>query len=328
MPRGARWVIGVIAVGALIALLITLPVRYTVGKYFDEDGPDYSPNDTRTVPVSKSLCKNLKLTVDVTSDSGYTVTLYTLNALPMLTGKETFSFSDTPFIKSNSYKYYYFYMYPGSSFTVSACISITDSVSSTFFLIKGYNRFRQWKGGLTVPREDSFPIPGLCSNGAITRSYLISYEDNYFMIFDNKNVLSSQLRVDFNFSRILYEIRDDAVVEKCATTTNSPGTCSVSVSGQTAFLTIEPNSHIVDWKDRITLDFACDPKVGTYVAIFLPIFIVVSLLCTCIWCLYRCCKEEDVSDNTPPTTRRPPPLNVNCQVSYRSLPPRPPPYSH
>ena len=170
-----------IVVTVLIVTLSTVSVRYTAGSYSDDDGLDYAPTDTRIVPVSNSFCQNLELNTDDTSDSGYTATLYMLNAPPMLTGKETFSFSETPYIISDYYKYYYFYMYPGSSFDVSACIGILASGSSTFILIKGNHRFSRWLDGISVPREHSFPITTHCSDGAVRHSYQISHEDSYFL---------------------------------------------------------------------------------------------------------------------------------------------------
>ena len=285
--RPITWVIFSIVVTVLIVTLSTVSVRYTAGSYSDDDGLDYAPTDTRIVPVSNSFCQNLELNTDDTSDSGYTATLYMLNAPPMLTGKETFSFSVAPNILSDRYDYYYFYMYPGSSFTVSACISSASS-ESTFILIKGNRRFSRWKEGGIVPTKDFFTIPTLCNNGAVTKSYEISHEDNYFMIFDNTNFVDSRLQVDFNFSRTLYEFGNDTVAVKCHATTDYPDSCSVSVplSGQTAFLTIEPNSNI-DWTDGITLDISCGARAWMYFIVSLSVLVgVVAIIVPLLVCTY------------------------------------------
>ena len=127
----------------------SVTIRYTAsgGDYDDDDSVLYAPIDTRVVSVSSALCQSVRMDVGTLGDDygGYRATLYMLDSPPTLTGRDSFTFSDQPsFSYSEEYKFYYYYLHPGSNFTMSACI--TDAgYPMTLYLFKGHNRFSDWR---------------------------------------------------------------------------------------------------------------------------------------------------------------------------------------
>lgn len=133
----------------IIIVSTTVTVRYTATS---DDALHYAPTDTRIIPVNNALCEGLELTVD-SALVGYKASLSILDLRPQLIGSESFSIFDSPYMGHNDFQYYYFYMYRGSKFTVSACIHAGYSAYATFSMIKGHETFKRWD-------DDPYPIQG------------------------------------------------------------------------------------------------------------------------------------------------------------------------
>ena len=274
--RPATWVVLSVLLVVVLIITITVSVRYTASNYTDDDGLQYAGTDTRIIPVSGNLCEGLRLTVN-NAQSGYTASLSVLNSRPKLTGSETFAFSGDFHLGRRDYEYYYFYMYPGSSFTVSACISNGYTAYATFNMIKGNSRFNSW---IDEPFnvKDSFQVNAPCTNGNNnSHTYRVTKEDYYYLIFDADYSQATQLSFYASFHRTRYDAGLNVTSDICSTDTGIQGSsCSVSVplSGKTMFLEVAPQPGTeIDWAHGIGLDTKCVPRVWMYFVIALCILI-------------------------------------------------------
>ena len=311
--RPFSWVIFSILITVVIILSATISVRYTY--YSDDDGLNYSPNDTRIISVNNVMCQGLKMTVDVTSDPGYTAQLYMLKSPPLLTGHEKFSIQESVYV-TDDFQYYYYYLHPGSNFTVSVC---EDNLSGRFKLIQGNKNFRKFQhGSYSVPHNQDFPITSVCgdsmSTSNITLTYNVTVEDYYYFILENEDyegTIVPTLSIDFYRTRYQIDTSNDTVVDQCEESTDGLSvSCSVSVpfSGQTAYLEIvTEESSYLDWSDEISVETSCQPRVWVYVVISISTLIgalavvVPVMICVCI-CINKKAKQ---AKNASPAANAP-----------------------
>lgn len=284
-----------------IIVSVSVTVRYTSPSYTDDDGLQYAPTDTRIIPFTGSLCQNLKLSiesVDSTRILGYDLDLYMLNSRPQLTGKQSFSVTEIPPFRTNDYVYYYYYLYPGSNFTVSACI--LESQPYNFYLFKGNKNFKKWRADASSPSWDRFKITQMCKNKNASKSYRVTDEDYYYLVFETDSPFLDNLNVTMSFFRTYYELKDNSsIVGSCTVTSESwldhslPSSCSVGapLSGGTAFLEVLPlGDYPVDWKDGISLDTSCGPRIWMYAIISIAaligcvgiIAVVATIIVVCV----------------------------------------------
>lgn len=290
----------VTAIVAIVSTAVTL--RCTA--------PDYggalscAPSDTRILPVNRYFCQGLKVTEKY--DYGdINISLLILSSPPKLTGhekfsfSEIFSFSDQPYWGPGEEHSYDYYMYKGSSFTVSACISDGESDSSSSFSL--------YKGNTYV---DSQEIDEQCGNGQnFSYTYHVKDEDYYWLVFSVQRTHvfeSAQLKVYAEFNRTRYEVSSiDSISHFCLFSGSEHDSCSVSVpfSGNlTVLLTLSPG-YGVNWaEDGVKLNFTCVPRDWMYAVIVLAVFIsLASIIVTILVCLFveieHTCEEPSVASN-------------------------------
>jgi hypothetical protein len=249
-------------------------VRYTSGK--GDNGQLYAGTDTRIIPVNNALCQGLQLGVNRVYDEEdtYTATLSLLDSRPPLNGSQTFEISDYRDMDYKDYYFYYYYMYPGSHFTVSACIEKGHSTYATFNMIKGDKGFTNWIGERF--QSNSFQINTQCSSGRNSHSYHITAEDYYYLIFYADTRPGTELSFQMDFYRTLYRADHLSASDSCSVMTSDQGascTISIPLSGKTAFLEVTPVSDAFDWAEGIDLDTKCVPRVWMYVMIALSILV-------------------------------------------------------
>lgn len=323
--RPLTWIVASIVFTVLIIVSASITFGFTAtSDYTSDDGLHYAPTDTRIIPVSGTFCQGLKLRVDK-SLSGYTASLYMLDSRPELTGNETFSINASTYL--DDYVYYYYYLYPGSSFTVSSCIDEDTYSSVSFYLIKGHGHYDQWVDSFhTAPTEDTFTISASCSNGTSdVHTYHIDDEDYYYLVFDSHYL---ELKMHMTFYRTRYELPPTTSGDSCTVYADYyDDSCSVGVplSSKTAFLVVAPRAYTeVDWTEGIGLDTKCVARVWMYVVICLScliglLLILVPLL-ACI--IIKCCKKKATPTVTAVQSDNAPLLTANPHLQ------QPPPYGY
>ena len=285
------------SVAIIIGLSVTL--RYTSsGGYSSDSTRLYSPTDTRIVPVNNILCQSLGLSIGDDGDyepHGYVATLYILNTRPKLTGRETFTFSVHPSSDyTANYKFYYFYLHPGSNFTVSACITDMSS-SANFYLFKGQRNFQNWQDNeYSTNYKDFFFVDTMCSDGNKTKSYSVGDNDDYYyLVYSDLSFVTDGLNVTATFHRTRYEIDNSTVIDFCSENSNYYGaSCSLSVpfSGHTGYLAITPASPFYFvWTDGIDVDTVCGARIWMYAIISIcalvgavGVIATVIVVCVCV----------------------------------------------
>lgn len=293
----------------VMIILAVVTLRYTViTDYTADDGLHYAPTDTRIIPVSSTFCEGLELSM--TNSDPYndiTATLSILDSRPSLTGNETFSVHDNPYLVIDDSSHYYYYLYPGSNFSLSVCIS-DESGSGTFYLIKGHSNYNRWVNNYDFPTMDSFPIDAVCNGGNNTYARQIQKEDYYYLVFHGS--LNMLLDIHMSFYRTRYKVAANASTnDSCSVSGRYNYSCSVSIplSSKTAFLVVTPvPGTLVDWTSGIGLDTTCAPRVWVYVLIALSSFvglvalIVLISLLMCVVIKYRKKKNGAVGSSNAP----------------------------
>ncbi len=280
-------------------------MRYTAPHLgYNNEGLSYAPTDTRIIPVSNTLCQGLELTV-TDNTPNYIASLFMLDSPPKLAGEV---FSVTSF---SHYNYFYYYLYPGSNFTVSACMNEdTGNQNGTFDLIKGNKYYEQWNQDGPHTSTYHTTINAQCADGRRdTFSYWIEKEDYYFFVLLSQYPYDSQVNSTLSFYRTLYEWSDYS--NYCSESIESYGvSCSVSVplSLQTAFLAIKPkDGSQVDWSVEqigIGLNITCIPRIWMYVLISLAILTgLVAIFLPILVCIIVHLRK--INKNAPHTTYTP-----------------------
>ena len=340
------WLCGALFFVILVVSIIVGFNSLSKKNYTDDDGLKYAPTDTHVVPFSNAFCEELDLSsYEYDIITGYTAKLFMLSSSPKLTGHESFSFSKTVSKSSDELYYIYFYMYPGSKLTVSACSNVF--IGPTFYLIKGNKNFKRWKNSPYSTENMGHIDVSYCGyrDANESYSYSIHSEDHYYMIF--KFYLYTTVYMQMTFYRTRYEITDNkSVVDACniSIIRQYSSRCSVTVplSGETAFLVVKPIDYQnFNWYDRVQLDVSCKPRVWVYVLISIACFIsgialmVAIGICLFVW---KCKKKNHatissesnsttsitssleldssplISDPVPPLISDPvpPPINPPC----------------
>ena len=300
--RTYSWTIPTFVITLVVVLFTTLTVRYVAPSVDDDDnGLAYGPTDTRIVSVSSILCSAATFQVGVTSDSGYSVSLYSLQSPPQLTGHEDFSINDQPsFEFSNSYYQKYYYFLPqGSNFSLSTCVLDTSSQKVTFYMIAGQSNFEKWehnKKGWVSRWNVTTP----CATGNDTFSYSVTSDDFHYLVFYTGSFsYPPPINVSIDFHQTRYELpANDTIYDSCSqdSTYFYDLVCFVGLplSGSINLMRIDRSeSYEWDWNDKVSVDFGCGARIWMYAMFSLVALVfVVTVLVTIITCVYCLCLRK------------------------------------
>ena len=149
-----------LVLGIVLTLLI-VPVTVSYKKNCSSSSLVLSPGDTRIVSRSSTLCQALGATLSgvisdssmtamtainsFVSNSSYTSSMYFLSNTPALSVNNSFVISSSPMpvaVLAGDYTYWSFHLYPGSKYSLTACLSSGYSV--TYYVIKGTSNYNSW----------------------------------------------------------------------------------------------------------------------------------------------------------------------------------------
>lgn len=326
----------VILVTFIILLSVSLSVRYH--DYDSNSDNAFAAGDTRILSYSSSFCDGLTLTGD---DSA---TLYLLRSTPPLSGPTNiFSTKFEPSNPPDSYKYLYYYLYPGSKMEMTYCLSGSSGWSGffTFALIKGKSNFNDWEDdGSSSHTLKQFTVESQCPSSK-SFYYNFTSEDTYYFVFDNLGPNTFSLDASLVLNRTEYLPNEVSVYDSCDI--SFVDDCSVSVPYQSDYVALlEVSSQSVVGPDsNLYYNWSCNPRVWIYVLIvFLPLlFVVVTTLVVLTVCIIYVRKRSqkyttlptvatettaDTVDATVTTTTvtttptAPPPVNPAYPPTYGS----------
>ena len=252
------------AITVILIVLVMVTVHYTAA---DLDiccnRLNYAPSDTRLIPVSIGFCESLQLSGTKTL-ANTNATLYSLQYPVYYNGMDSVSFPLYPHIAAESHEYYYYYLYPGSTINLFACISSEHYAGvGNFYLIKGYNSYKNWPFTLD---QGNFSIDRCSGQGNKLHQYAIEIEDYYFFLFKGDAIEAIGLQVDVKLHRTRYKTPDEGISDSC--TISGDSSCSVALDlltpGPILLIVTPDNVTTANWAQGVGLDVTCIPRVWIY----------------------------------------------------------------
>eukprot|EP00731_Ephydatia_muelleri_P029055 Em0020g699a len=264
----------------IAAALVILIVPATV-TYQDHGSPLYrvlSPGDTRIVSHFSSVCQGVTLS---SSSPSVNSTLYFLSKAPILGAMNTFVLSSRQTaLASGSYQYWSFRLYPGSQYSLAACLNFGHSVE--YYVIKGTSNFNNWvkyPADSRAIRNSILYLNNLCDTFNVTGSLTFTVEDVYYFIFYNLNSVgfSASVQVTFSFDRTEYLPGSGSIVSNCTATAFS--SCSLNIpynSDYTMLLQTSPPSD-GDWGANVGITTSCVERGWVYAVIEISMIALVAV---------------------------------------------------
>ena len=244
----------------------------------------FSPSDTRIISVSSQLCQGAKLNSLSSLTTGVTASLYLLQTKPRL-AKDNFTLTYTKanLALSNSYEYLSFYLYPGTTYSLSACLG-SGSSAVTYLVIKGTSTFNQWidSGSSYLAYSDSAlylsALTSPCGVTNLSATLPFNSEDDYYFIFDNINSASASVTYTVSFDRYEYVPSSGVIVDNCSTTLSATS-CSLNFAYSSGYTVLvqTSSSPISDAGANVDISVTCDARVWVYAVIEVSMLIAVAL---------------------------------------------------
>ena len=253
----------------------------------------FSPGDTRIVSFgSSSFCAGVTL-----RDQSIRVgsSLYLITDTPELTDQNNFTnINNKLTIADNNYRYWSYYLYPNSGFTLELC-TLPDSAGGVFYLIKGKTRFDKWVEEPTTDLAVGFfsigPLP--CSEPRHRFSFQAEYEDDYYLVYFNNNHYTNRqflrLNLTMSFYRFEYSTEDLESVANCSVATTGECTVPVPYGSNYRALIVTDIPEDPDWEENVDVSWRCADRTWAYATVILvPMAVVgtiIGTIVTIIFCI-------------------------------------------
>jgi len=300
--HGWGWGIGGLVFAVIIVVAVSMSIRYTGGQ--NSTDSDYAPGDTRIVSHSSIFCQSLTLR----DTSSTAATLYLLREKPQLTGRDSFTVPESYSIDPGNENHLYYYLYPGSQFSVSTCLS--SGTLASFYLIKGTHNFNKWSDDASSYYAlHHFDITSLCSQGRKNYTFSFSSEDQYYFVLYNPNPFyyaTVGIEATFTFDRVLYQPVNSTIVDSCQAGGQGPLSCTRDVpyqSNYTALIVVDSPPTTTP-EENISIDTSCGARVWIYVVItVVPVlFVALCIIGIVVACVLVKKRRKKVYEplNTPP----------------------------
>ena len=273
-----------------------------------------SPGDTRLVTPSTTLCQGTTLN---NPSSTVSATIFLLHSKPLLGELNNFTVSKQFKISSQDYQFWSFYLYPGSTYTLSSCL---ESGSVYYYVIKGRSNLNSWLGDLYSSKLSFLHYSDQCNSVTNrTASQTFTSEDEYYFVFYNNYHLTSSIRMTLTFNRVGYLPRTGGVLDFCTAPPSS--SCSLAIpyaSDVTCLVETSPPSDGRWDANDVNVRATCDPRVWVYVVSVLVPLVGLAASVAGIIAVYCCCVRKmsvyRLATAPPPKASQPSPLSA--QTSF------------
>ena len=238
----------------------------------------FSPGETRLVSFGSFFCDEVTLV----SKSSAGATLYLITDTPPLTDRNNFTINSSLTLSDNFFKYWNYYLYPGSTFS-NSFHTRSNSDGGTVFLFKGKNSIQRWF-------RDPFhrPVAALiipCSSQHHFSRLSVQEEDEYYFVYYNNRGQQcqqscSQLRLDvtISVSRLQYSTEDLTTATSCSAI---EGECSLNVPAHPNYraLIVTDIPDDPDWEENVDVTLHCSSnREWAYaVVVLIPLLVIVSV---------------------------------------------------
>ena len=246
--------------------------------------PDFfSPGETRLVSFGSFFCDEVTLV----SKSSTGATLYLITDTPPLTDRNDFTINSSLTLSDNFFKCWYYYLYPGSTFSTSFRTR-SNSDSGTVFLFKGKNSIQRWLRNSFLNRPVAALIIPCSSQHHFSLS--VQEEDEYYFVYYNNRgrqcpQSSSQLQLDvtISVSRLQYSTEDLATATNCSVI---EGECSLNVPAHPNYraLIVTDIPDDPDWEENVDVTLHCSSnREWAYaVVVLIPLLVIVGVSITAV----------------------------------------------
>ena len=330
---------------AIVLIILIVPTTVT---YRDNSSPlslVLSPGDTRIVSRASSVCQGVKLS---STSPSVNSTLYLLRNAPKLLATNSFVLPNKVVALARGYyEDWSFHLYPGSKYSLAACLNFGDSVK--FYIIKGTSNFNSWIKTPTDSRallSSILNVNNLCDNFNVTGSLSFTAEDDYYFVFYNFDSAgsSASVQVTFTFDRTEYLPESVGIVDKCTTTAYSSCSLNIPYNSDYTFLIQTTPPTDGDWGANVDVTASCYARGWVYAVIEISMIALVAagvIMVLAIFCrdrMKRVCAQVTHTSSDPPTTTytsapasstdallTPPPIGFRDAVL---TPPPPPDYAN
>ena len=263
---------------------------------------DYAPGDTRLLSYSP-FCEALTVAYSTPPVNIGPSVLYALNAEPMLTSIDSFTFHRSE-VLNNSRTYYEWnlHFYSGSEIQVSACI-LNGNGSAVLYLIKGKDEFNDWKLHSQMNSVvNCLEIDSTCPS----KDFKIIEEDQYFLVFQINGSDAVNMTIDVSANRTEYTVKSEAQLDRRRFSASDSSSVQTPLIGSSYILLVYGNSSESPeyWNviaSQLATDITCEPRIWLYVVVAVGPVLVLLLCIACIVCcvctICRCRKRMSSERN-------------------------------
>ena len=247
------------------------------------DRDHYSVGDTRVISIDLTL--SFGITLKVYRDaSAVNATLYALSMPPYLDGINELKQSLGYLRPGDNYRSAFFYLYPRSKVTISAC---TPNSEYTIYVIEGSKNFTSWQDGERgISVFDTFPVRAKCDSAypIYPHTMTITEADDWYFATDQEAAT-----VNLTLQRYEYTVKSSSVLSSCNAGGNHPEHCTLALVDHAIYLLkvgSGPNKSVVDLEANVRR--ALDVTLVALLLFILAIVLIVS--CGIIICSV-CCRR-------------------------------------
>ena len=291
-----------------IAVVIILIVAVVATRFENNSvsASYFSPGDTRVIGPSSTFCESTTLNNPTSTVSA---TVYLLQNKPVLSAKNNFTVTNQFFtILNTEYQYWSFYLYPGSTYTLSSCL-VSGSVN--YYIIKGKSNFDSW---VNSPHSSYYSYQlysNLCGGTNKTDGQTFNSEDEYYFVFYNEFYTPVNVAVTLTFNRIEYAPQPGSVMDSCTALPSSSCTMAIPYNSDYWFLVETTPPSDGQWDANINVGTSCNARVWVYAVIVLApligvVVIVASTIAVCC-CIKKMSGYQSLPTTTTTTTQQGPP---------------------
>lgn len=266
-------------VGMFIAIAIALSVGLST--HFATDSVDenrYTPGDSRLITLDTFFCRGAEVSSsDYGEDSPMGV--YLLSKEPPLTDRNAFTVDHLVDVLEYDYKYWHFYLHPGSNVSVGACTS--NARPYTFYVIEGSSDFNKWTQDASSghSRAHLYVSRG-CSQGNQTLSYRASRRGHYYFVYTTA-LREAKGNLSLHLERYEYSTVNISWHQFCQVST-SLGSCRLDVNVSSPYdkvLVKVPFDALGDFDSPYSVQYRCLPRPAAYVVVTVTPFVAVATCC-------------------------------------------------
>ncbi|KAL5484199.1 hypothetical protein EMCRGX_G020657 [Ephydatia muelleri] len=218
--RARAWSrVGVVVVIVILIIVVSAVVSTRYDGNVHMSATSLSPGDTRLVSPSSTLCESTTLNNPTSTVSA---TVFLLHRKPILGARDNFTLTDTFHLAYKEYRYWSFYMYPGSGYALSSCLTYG---SVAYYVIKGEGNFVSWINARYTSEYSALHYSDHCGTTNRTTDQIVTSEDQYYFVFYNTFYMASNVHAMLTINSVGYLPHSGGVVDSCT----APPTSSCSL---------------------------------------------------------------------------------------------------